>query len=178
MELFRPPPRSHPGIRTTPTTYYMPLTVSGGAGTSAVAANTLYFLPFYLGAATVDRIGIEVTTLAAGNARLGLYRNVAGLPTSLILDCGTVSTGANAIVEASFTALGVPDEPFWAAVVFDATPTCRNGTAVDSTFFGASAFSSAQRGLFGTFTYGVLPASAPAITGLSAAAPIVALRKS
>jgi hypothetical protein len=154
------------------------MTTAGGSGTSAVAANTIYFLPFYLGPAVVDRIGIEVTAFSAGNARLGLYRNAGGLPTSLILDCGTVSTSGNAIVEATFTALTLPDEAFWAAVVFDATPTCRNGSTVDSTFFGASAFSSAQRGLFGTLTYGVLPASAPAITGLSAAAPIVSLRKS
>ena len=176
MELFRPPAGTHPGIRSSFTTYYTPVTSIAGTGTGAIAANTLYFLPHNLPGGLVDRIGIEVTSGSAGAARLGIYANENGAPGALILDCGTVDTTSNAIVEASFTALRLP-EWVWAAVVSNATPTLRVGGQSASNIVGASTPSSTSRGLSRSFTYDTLPATGAA-TGVSNVAPIVFFRKS
>jgi hypothetical protein len=177
MELFRPqtPPFALP-VRAN--RYYLPVSLVAGTSTSAVVANTVFYLPHYLPGATVNRIGIEVTTGAAGAARLGFYADDgAGLPGALILDAGTVDTTSNANVEASFTARTLPNGIVWAAVVFDATPTCRNGTAANSFLLGLATPSATQRGYQATLTYGALPATASlASLGSSGIAPAVWFR--
>jgi hypothetical protein len=170
--------RSHPGIRSAFTTYYSPASILISSTSTAVAANAIYYLPFCIPNVVFDRIGIEVTTGAAGAARLGLYTNDGGMPGALILDAGTVDTTNIAIVEATITARAASDEWIWAAAVFDATPTCRNGTASGSSFLGSTSTSSGQRGLTAAFSYAALPAAAPTATGGSTAAPMVFLRKS
>jgi hypothetical protein len=73
--------------------YYFPyLTISQGTVTSVVA-NQIYYLPFFVRKKTTfTRIGIQVTIFAGTSARLGIYNAANGVPTSLLLDCGTIST--------------------------------------------------------------------------------------
>ena len=168
--------QGHPGIRSSFTTYYLPATSISSTTTSAIAANTLYFLPHNLPGGLVDRIGIEVTSGSAGAARLGIYANENGAPGALILDCGTVDTTGIAIVEATFTAIRLP-EWVWAAVVSDATPTLRVGAQTASNIIGATTPSGTARGLTRAFSYAALPATGAA-TGVSNVAPIVFFRKS
>lgn len=167
----------HPGARTSPATYYIPATFIATSGTAAIVANVMYFVPFLIPGGVFDRIGVEVTTGVAGAARLGLYTNSGGNPASLILDCGTVDVTSNGIVEASFTALTLPNDWVWAAIVANAAPTLRSGGQGSQGLLGAAAPGTAAKGLSQSFTYGALPASAAA-SSISNAAPIVFLRKS
>ena len=174
------PPPSHPGIRTAFTSYYLPHNITPGSGVTAFVANVIYYHLFFLGPAVVDRIGVEITTGAAGAARLGLYANNNGMPGALIRDCGTVDTSSNAIVEASFTALTLPNDWFWAAVISDSTAGCRAGAIGPSSPLGNPTLSNGSaRGLSRTsVTYGVLADPAPVPTAFSTAMPLISLRKS
>jgi hypothetical protein len=61
--------------------------------------NTLYLTPIFIDATTtIDRIGVRSSSSFSGTStvRLGIYSNVSGAPSALVLDAGTVSfTGAN-----------------------------------------------------------------------------------
>jgi hypothetical protein len=166
------------GIRTAFTSYYMSPVILPSATAAAVLANRVYFQPIILANQVVDRIGIEVTTGAAGNCRLGLYTNAGGMPNALILDCGTVDTTSIATVEASFTALRLPPAWVWLAAVFDATPTCRIGSATAADILGTSAVGGVNRSISAAFTYGTLPSTATTPTAFTAQAAAVFLRKS
>ena len=87
-----------------PSPLFFPIPLAGrlydgmlGAGsltTLAVAANTLYATPLFIpDTITVSALGVEVTTFATGNVRLGLYYDLAGQPGTLLLDGGATSTG-------------------------------------------------------------------------------------
>lgn len=169
--------RAHPGLRSAITAYYTAATVLHGAATMTPTASNLYYQPFYLPKMTIDRIAIEITTGAAGLARLGLYNNANGGPTSLILDAGTVDTTNIAVVEATISALTLPDDWVWAAVVFNATPVVRAGSADNSWILGATNTTQGRSSLSTGFAFAALPnpATAPAsyIVG-----PAVFLRKS
>lgn len=168
-----------PTVRSAFTTYYCAENILQSATALAAVANQIYYQQFHLPNQVVDRIGINVTAGSAGAARLGLYAdNGAGMPGSLILDCGTVDTTSIATVEASFTAVRLPPGRFWSAAVFNATPTCTMGTAAGSAAFGTSAPGIAYRALVGASTYGVLASTAVAPTTYVGNAPMVFLRKS
>ena len=92
--------------------------------TFAITANRLYYFPFFVpDATTFTRIGINVTTGAAGNARLGIYNNSNGIPSGApLLDAGTVdvsTTGEKEIVISQALPVGW----HWLALVSDAAPT-------------------------------------------------------
>lgn len=92
--------------------------------TFAITANRLYYFPFFVPQATTfTRIGINVTTGAAGNARLGIYANSNGIPSGApTLDAGTVdvsTTGEKEIVISQALAAGW----HWLALVSDVAPT-------------------------------------------------------
>ena len=171
------------GIRSSFTSYYTSPAILISATTAAMIANTLYAQPIKLPGSTIDRIGINVTTGAAGACRLGIYSNKdngtnAGMPGKLLVDCGTVDTTSIAFVEATFTALQLSNRFVWLVAVFNATPSCTIGTGANTGLLGASSVTAASRGLLGTFTYGALPATVPTITGFAAQPPIMYVRKS
>jgi hypothetical protein len=171
------------GIRSSFTSYYTSPVILLSATTAAMIANILYAQPIRLPNSTIDRIGINVTTGAAGACRLGIYSNKdngtnAGMPDQLLVDCGTVDTTSIAFVEASFTALKLSSRFVWLVAVFNATPTCTIGTGANTALLGASSVTGASRGLLGTFTYGALPTTSPTITGFAAQPPVMYVRKS
>lgn len=164
----------HPGVRTS--VYYLAASVTPSSAVATVATNSIYYQPISL-VGSLNRIGIEITTGAAGACRLGLYTNNAGVPGTLILDCGTVDTTSIAIVEATFAAQTLKGEWVWMASVFNATPTCRAGVAGgQSGIMGSSTPSAGIRSLLGSLTYGALPTTAPAVTFVSSVGPAVFLR--
>lgn len=73
-------------------------TPTTGANTLATyAVNTSYYIPFYVTAAqTFDRIAINASASFVGSAsiRLGIYNNTAGVPSTVLLDAGTVAPAA------------------------------------------------------------------------------------
>lgn len=94
--------------------------------TGTVAANTLYALPItFANGGVVDLASLNVTTGAAGNARLGLYSNAS--PTSLypfrnVFDTDSLDTTAIAVLDCSVYAYVLPDLLYWGVGCFDATP--------------------------------------------------------
>ena len=167
------------GVRSAFTSYYCSEAVLQASTAGAAVADRIYYQPFNLPNDVVDRIGINVTTGSAGACRLGLYAaDNAGMPGSLIQDCGTVDTTSIAMVEASFSALRLPPKRVWAAATFNATPTNTIGSASGSHVLGTSTPGTAFRGLVVTKSYGVLASTAVAPTGFVSQAPMILLRKS
>lgn len=165
-------------IPVRPSRFYLPVTIVDGSGTNAVAANTVYYLPHYLPRQVINRIAIGVTSGAAGLGQVALFEDDgSGAPGDLIVAGGTVDTTNTGTPEASIDPIQLPDGLFWAAAVFNATPTLRNGTPANTYLIGAGSLGSTIRGYSATFTYGEFPDAAP-LTSLisSGSAPIIALR--
>lgn len=114
--------RFHPGL--TSATWYGPAATITTFGTG-VAADFLYLVPIFVPyACTITDLGIYVVT-GAGNAKFGLYSNVAGVPTTLLGSTSLVST-ASSTADASGTltvAVSVGAGMCWAAILFSGTPT-------------------------------------------------------
>ena len=94
--------------------------------TSSVTNGRLYYQPFFVPVSTsFDRLAI-VTAAAAGVTsgviRLGIYNNNAGVPSSLVLDAGTLTTTAAATYQITISqtlAAGF----YWLAFVQTTAPT-------------------------------------------------------
>lgn len=123
--------------------YYYPLGCTGTSGTGALrTVGRVEYLPFYCAAtATFTRIGTEVTTGSAGKLiRLGIYDadSANGQPKNLLLDAGTVSAGAAAVVEATISYTMVPGL-YWLGFVTDAAITLRSVSSngqIQAAWFG------------------------------------------
>lgn len=127
-----------------------------------VAADRMYFIPFEVRSReTWTRIGVEVTTLSSGDARLGIFEcdMSTGEPGDLVLDAGTVSTSTTGIKEITISqSLDVGF--YFLAVVFDATPGMRRGNTSKLWWIGAASPSVVGASTYKAFTFGTLPSSA------------------
>lgn len=135
---------------------------SGALTTLAVSANTLYACPIFVAQAsvTLSAIGIEVTSFAAGNVRLGIYYDSAGAPGALLQDSGAVGTGTPNAFKSVATSQALTSGWWWLAAVFDATPTVRAITTAQSLhLLGASSGTDTaiHSGVSVAFVYAVLP---------------------
>lgn len=161
--------------------------ISGGTGTGAFVVNTAYFTPFVVGEThTFDRIAIEVTTTGtAVSGRLAIYNIANGVPTSLVVDGGTVAvgtTGTKTVTISQSLAPGV----YALALVFDGgvTITAMANSQMGTWFFwGTSTLvgASIDSLVAATMTFGAFPASAftgamGAITYTAFVSPLIALR--
>lgn len=133
-------------------------------------------------AVTVTKLAVQVMTLEAGKSiRLGIYNVAAGVPSTLILDAGTVSGATTGTKE--ITGLSQLLSPGWYAFVYlsDATGTLAIYATPSNltwpTGLTAAQFSggSSCDGWQGTQSYGALPGTFPAATSLTQA-PIVVFR--
>ena len=132
----------------------------GGLATVVHTLNTLFATPFHVPQTqTYTVIGIEVTTLTAGNLRLGIYRDSSGAPGALVLDAGVVTTGttgAKTIVISQQLTAG----HYWLASVSDAGPTLRGYTTAASLHwlgFTSGTDTNIHTGVSVAFTYAALP---------------------
>lgn len=144
--------------------------VGAVSSSNTLTANRIYAFPFRASESmTLDRMGVRVTTSAAGNLRLGIYAlDGNNLPSSLTLDAGTVSVSSTGIKTATINQLLTPG--LYAAVaVSDVAPTLGAAIAANQIhFYGeASDLSSAQPNGYASFTYDVLPSTFP--SGITAA---------
>lgn len=144
--------------------------------TFTMVANRLYYFPFFCpDAATWTRIGINVTTGAAGNARLGIYTNSNGVPSgSPLVDAGTVdvsTTGEKEITISHAMAVGW----YWLAVVSDVAPTVTAENISAATLLCNVGSLSGAAGnvthIYQSFTFGALPTPS-SITGANTTSPI------
>ncbi len=83
--------------------------ILGATGTVAPIASELRLLPLYVpGARTIDRVGCNVSTAGTGGhvARLGIYNSdpATGLPTTVLVDAGTVLVDTTGLKEVAVTA--------------------------------------------------------------------------
>ena len=148
---------------------YGPASTFPGAWSTSVAmtAGRLYAVPFFTGpnGFTATNLSIEVTTLAAANARLGIYAadtDPPFFPASLLLDAGEVSTGTTGIKTIDITdALYTGTEPsrlIWLASVFQGTPNVRVIQQI-SHIVGVGAAGVHQSGVYMTHAYAALPST-------------------
>lgn len=137
----------------------------------ALVADTLYAIPFRVKERTTfTRIGIEITAFAGTNAKLGIYNAASGIPTTLVVDGGNVSTGSNALVEATISQTLMPGL-YFLAVVADNTPTVWAALAQnpimqsDVGYLTADAQASGGTfGIRGSHAFAALPANFPAVS--------------
>ena len=169
------------GVRTNG--YYTGFHAAINTTGVAYTANTLY-ANFFVNYAsdTFTRIGIYVSSAVAGNARLGIYNVENGVPTSLVLDAGTVSTGTTGEKEITISQALEPGV-YCLAVILDAAPSLyrsfsQNQVAAnalygqDNTFATYYSFNTSQ-------TYGALPSThpTPTVNTTLSNVPAVWLRK-
>ena len=151
--------------------------------TLALTAGRLYAMPFLIsGTHTFVRISINVSTAAAGKARMGIYTNMTGdvYPNALIAgtDIGEVDTGTTGLKENTISWSPSPGL-YWLCLVSNAASTVRAiavGSSLpilgmDSTFAAAHGNS-----WYVAITYGALPGTYPGGGTIgNASMPIVAL---
>lgn len=156
--------------------YGLAIAATSGA---AVVANRLYAIPHIVGSTTTfTRIGMRVTSAIAGNARLGIYNWADGVPTSLILDCGTVSTsstGEKELIISQILAAGI----YGLGIVFDAAPSVAVASERNLINYLVGDVSSTGNDVFQyvAHTYGALPSSFGTPTYTGTASPSLWLRK-
>jgi hypothetical protein len=110
----------------------------------ATSANSLDLLPFYVPVAqSFDRIAINITTAAAGNARLGIYADDGTVyPGALILDAGVITTGTTGIRALTISHTLTPGL-YWLARLQDATPSLQGLAPASMIVLGSEDLSAA-----------------------------------
>lgn len=151
---------------------------------AAVTANRLYAVPFVAPThgGVIDQLALNVTTLAAGNTRVGIYDNVSPMnlcPGLLIVDGGAVSTGTTGVKTFSVNVNLTAGKLYWMACVFDAAPSVRTISVSGMwAILGLTALGTAPNvGVYYSFTYAPLPSVySTTPTAMTAAAPALAYR--
>jgi len=94
--------------------------------TVAASANVLRAIPFLVARTiTLDQIAINVTTLIAGKARLGIYLDDGTIyPEQRLLDAGEVDTGTTGVKALSINQT-LTTGLYWLVHVANAAPTLR-----------------------------------------------------
>ena len=145
--------------------YYVGVGQAGGrSATASLGPNILIAVPFVVGAdETFTRIGVEVTTLSSGKAaRLGIYNWANGVPTTLVLDAGTIDTTTTGLKEVTISQALTRGVYGLAFVCNDATAAFRTPQSAGVTaahYIGESTMGGtvAAACLTRSFTYAALP---------------------
>jgi len=133
---------------------------------NALVADRLYARPFMVGKTTTfERIGCNIITAAASSSiRLGIYNFENGLPTTLVLDAGTIDSSTTGVKEITISQQLTPGA-YAFAWVSNGTPTPIStgapGTGDIEYFWGAPDTSTGAtiRQAYYAFTYAALPAN-------------------
>jgi len=149
--------------------------------TATLTANVLRAMPFIVEkTTTIDQMAINVTTAAAGLARIGIYRdNGNNYPGALVVETTQIDTGTTGVKTAT-GGLPVTLEPglYWLAIVTNAGPVIR-GFAVGSTVpvlgYTSSLGTAASFGWSVSYTYGALPTTFTSGGAVITAAPLPAI---
>lgn len=134
---------SHPGIVST--------------GAITVAANTMYAHRVILSRPmTITKIGLQVTTFAAGNALVALHADAGGRPGAQLVTSAAINTGGSNGVRTDVVNQAVPAGAHWLLSVFDATPGIQ-GISTLALLHGITSTFGRVYGLSRAFTYGAIP---------------------
>ena len=165
--------------------YYANCANATALTTGAPTANVLRALPFIAPErrARLDRIAVNVTTLLAGNLRVGLYRNTSPggqnlYPGALLADSGDISSGTAGVKSYTISQDLDPGEIYWLAHVGSvaATLRCLAVGGVGPLLGVSSALGTASSaGVSVAHTFGALPSTFTAGGAEITAVPIPAL---
>ena len=129
-----------------------------------LTANRLYLFPLKIThSGSFNKIGIgSITPVGLDNARLGIYENNNGVPGTLLLDAGAISTGATGDREITISQSLSPGW-YWLAMVADAaTEVAADDSALVSRFLpgeGVGGTTGSPLYYYYAHTYGALPTS-------------------
>lgn len=155
-----------------------PTVAAGSYGTGFV----LYNIFLCRRAVTIDRIGIYNTAAVADHIRMAIYADDGGgHPAARVAESGEITLGGAAAFNAATISAILTPGLYWLGLTTDATVSLLCSTAFEVGGFGDMALGpiATASGItpIGTHVYAQLPATAPAITGLSAVgAPLICLR--
>lgn len=166
---------------STPTPYslmisgrYVVVNAWQTAGTLVMTQNRMFYVPLWLDRAlTLNRIGVGVTTAAAGSTlRLGAYTAVNDAPDTLVADYGTVSAATTGDKEITISQ-ALPAGLTWLAIVAQGgTPTIYMSTPFvgfpQTSLTNLAQYGSNQLYYNGDTVSGALPSTATLSTGASA----------
>lgn len=145
---------------------------------SAVAANRHYAIPVPIDrAVTIKGVGIQCTTLSAGNARIGIYADSGAMaPGALVAyNNANISTGATGFLSGVFdTNPRLSRGIYWFTTVFSGTPVVHAARGDNPgiysqmvRLYGSDTGANAATGwfaLYAALTFGVPPATFGAAT--------------
>ena len=161
--------------------YYMAGVVGAVSANSAFnpTANKLWAVPLLVAEpVSVDRIACDVTTLAVGNARLGIYRDIGLYPGSLLLDSGAFNIGSSGFKTQTIGPSRLTRGLWWLAFLTEVAPVL-NGVPASAAWnlLGHDA----TIGGYGigwnvTQTYGVLPVIFPSGGAIQSTGPLIRVR--
>lgn len=147
--------------------YYPGLGYSQSSSTYTLTANNLEIFPFILchKEGVFDAVVVEVTTADAGSSiRLGIYELENGVPATLVVDAGEVSSASTGVKVAAFTPQTLnSSKAYGLAVITNGTPTIRQKSGSGSsglfqlTGLSGTTGSVSIIGWDRAFTYGALP---------------------
>lgn len=146
-----------------------------------MTANRLYFVPFTVPESqTYTRILMAVGTGNSGNARLGIYTSVGGVPAALVVDGGTISTTSTGEKEVTISQ-SLAAGQYFLAIVYDSGGAAAGSYGNSSTntlaILGISGFGGAPyTHYYHSHTYGALPSTASSVTPENSVAPWLALK--
>ena len=133
-------------------------------GTQVVTADVLRASPLWVTrAVTVTDLSLDITTGAAGSARLGIYLDsltVPGTPGALVADGGAFSTTLG--VKTSTVNAALVPGLYWLASVFSGAPTVRSlsnaaGDVLVTMGFTSNLDTTLHVGVSVAFTFAALP---------------------
>lgn len=152
------------------------------ATNEALVVNTLYTVPFIVAETnTFDRFSFEVgVTGTATSARVGIYNMSGGIPTTLLLDCGTAavnSTGQKDVtisqsIDAGVYGVTIVTNGTVSVYGFDGTKTHQPAHSIGYDLVGSGAFGCYTA----SHTFGALPATHGTPTANNLRYPLMMLR--
>lgn len=155
---------------------------AGTAGTTAIAADTLYAIPFYVsGPMTTATITLNVTaTGTATNVHLGVYDAdpATGLPRTLLADSGAQAVDTIGLKEPALVQALTPGVLYWLALVANGavTVTSLNPYPGPLGLSAATAVVPAAATIYRGFTYAALPATWGTLLGYAGTMPFVTVK--
>lgn len=156
--------------------YYSSPSNGSALSTAAIAANTLYAMPFIAEKEiAIDSIAMKVATSGAGsNIRFGIYNSLNLYPNSLLIDSGSIP-GTSIGVKSFACNLDLPQGVYWLVCVCSATApivTGFTGVALNSIMGLDNTLSGLGLGYSIAFTYNAFPTSFPAGASIRTAIPL------
>ncbi len=155
--------------------YYSSPCNGSAISTAAIAANTLYAMPFIAEKEiSINSIAMKVTTLGgASNIRFGIYSSLNLYPNSLIVDSGSIP-GTTIGIKSTVVNLTLPQGIYWLVCVCSATAPVVSGftaAGLNSIMGLDNTLAALGLGYGVAFTFAALPASFPAGASIRTAIP-------